>query len=113
MRRGCFRACRSITAMLAHLGIKDYRRKSTRVHGGTAEGLMRSAFTLAPGRAILVVDSINVTPTRHADPGEPHRDLRPTKAARSRGAGGFFWRFRQMRSSGGELEVLAVETPRR
>src|SRR5258708_2172888 len=57
-----FRACRSITAMLAHFGIKDYRRKSTRVTAAAAEALDAQRLHLAPGRAILVVDSINVTP---------------------------------------------------
>jgi GntR family phosphonate transport system transcriptional regulator len=58
-----FRTCRSITAMLAHFGIKDYRRKSTRVTAAAAEALDAQRLHLAPGRAILVVDSINVTPT--------------------------------------------------
>jgi GntR family phosphonate transport system transcriptional regulator len=58
-----FRTCRSITAMLAHFGIKDYRRKSTRVTAAAAEAVDAQRLRLAPGRAILVVDSINITPT--------------------------------------------------
>src|SRR5215472_16801691 len=57
-----FRACRSITAMLAHFGIKDYRRKSTRVTAAAAEALDARRLHLAPGRAVLIVDSVNVTP---------------------------------------------------
>ncbi len=57
-----FRACRSITAMLAHFGIKDYRRKSTHVTAAAAEALDAQRLHLGPGRAVLIVDSINVTP---------------------------------------------------
>ena len=57
-----FRACRSITAMLAHFGIKDYRRKLTRVTAAAAEALDAQRLRLPPGRAVLIVDSINVTP---------------------------------------------------
>jgi len=57
-----FRACRSITAMLAHFGIKDYRRKSTRVTAAAAEALDAQRLRLPPGRAVLIVDSVNVAP---------------------------------------------------
>jgi GntR family phosphonate transport system transcriptional regulator len=58
-----FRASRSITATLAHFGIKDYRRQSTRVTAAAADALDAERLHLAPGRAILIVDSINVTMT--------------------------------------------------
>ena len=57
-----FRACRSITAMLAHFGIKDYRRKLTRVTAAAAEALDAQRLRLPPGRAVLIVDSVNVAP---------------------------------------------------
>jgi len=43
-----FRACRSITAMLAHFGIKDYRRKST-----TVSMSRRAAFRSWPAARAL------------------------------------------------------------
>jgi GntR family transcriptional regulator, phosphonate transport system regulatory protein len=58
-----FRACRSITAMLAHFGIKDYRRKSTRITATAADAVDAERLHLAPGRVVLVLDSINVTPS--------------------------------------------------
>ncbi len=58
-----FRASRSITATLAHFGVKDYRRQSTRITAATAEALDAERLHLVPGRAILIVDSINVTMT--------------------------------------------------
>jgi GntR family phosphonate transport system transcriptional regulator len=56
-----FRATHSITATLAHFGIKDYRRQSTRVTAATADAVDAERLHLAPGRAVLIVDSINVT----------------------------------------------------
>src|ERR1700730_12534663 len=58
-----FRASRSITATLAHFGIKDYRRQSTRITAAAADALDAERLHLVPGRAILIVDSINVTMT--------------------------------------------------
>jgi GntR family phosphonate transport system transcriptional regulator len=58
-----FRATRSITATLAHFGIKDYRRQSTRITAAAADAVDAQRLHLAPGRAVLVVDSINVTMT--------------------------------------------------
>jgi GntR family phosphonate transport system transcriptional regulator len=57
-----FRAHRSMTALLAHYGIHDYRRRSTRVSAATAEALDAQRLRLSPGRAVLIVDSIDVTP---------------------------------------------------
>jgi GntR family phosphonate transport system transcriptional regulator len=56
-----FRATRSITATLAHFGIKDYRRQSTRVTAAAADAVDAERLHLAPGRAVLIVDSVNVT----------------------------------------------------
>jgi GntR family transcriptional regulator, phosphonate transport system regulatory protein len=56
-----FRASRSITATLAHFGIKDYRRQSTRITAAAADALDAERLHLVPGRPILIVDSINVT----------------------------------------------------
>jgi len=58
-----FRARRSITATLAHFGIKDYRRQSTRITAAAADALDAERLHLVPGRAVLIVDSVNVTMT--------------------------------------------------
>jgi GntR family transcriptional regulator, phosphonate transport system regulatory protein len=57
-----FRACRSMTTLLAHFGISDYRRQSTRITAATADALDAERLGLAPGRAVFIVDSIDVTP---------------------------------------------------
>jgi GntR family phosphonate transport system transcriptional regulator len=57
-----FRATRSITATLAHFGIRDYRRQSTRITAAAGDAVDAERLHLAPGRAVLIVDSINVTP---------------------------------------------------
>jgi GntR family transcriptional regulator, phosphonate transport system regulatory protein len=56
-----FRATRSITATLAHFGIKDYRRQSTRIAAATVDALDAERLHLVPGRAVLIVDSVNIT----------------------------------------------------
>jgi GntR family phosphonate transport system transcriptional regulator len=55
-----FRATRSMTGLLAHYGVADYRRRSTRISAATAEAIDAERLRLAPGRAVLVVDSIDV-----------------------------------------------------
>jgi GntR family phosphonate transport system transcriptional regulator len=57
-----YRARRSMTAVLAHYGISDYRRQSTRISAATADALDAERLGLAPGRAVFIVDSIDVTP---------------------------------------------------
>ena len=55
-----FRGRRSITATLAYYGVKDYRRLSTRISAGAADALDAERLQLSPGRAILIIDSVNV-----------------------------------------------------
>jgi GntR family transcriptional regulator, phosphonate transport system regulatory protein len=57
-----YRRHRSMTRVLAHYGIADYRRQSTRISAAPADALDAQRLRLAPGRAVLVVDSIDVTP---------------------------------------------------
>lgn len=57
-----FAATRSITRALATFGITDYRRVSTRVIGTIAEPRDEQLLELAPGRSILVVESLNADP---------------------------------------------------
>ena len=57
-----FRACRSMTSLLAHYGVHDYARRSTRISAAPADAVDAERLRLAPGRAVLMVDSIDVTP---------------------------------------------------
>jgi GntR family transcriptional regulator, phosphonate transport system regulatory protein len=57
-----YRAQLSMTATLAHFGINDYRRQSTRISAATADALDAERLRLVPGRAVFIVDSIDVTP---------------------------------------------------
>jgi GntR family transcriptional regulator, phosphonate transport system regulatory protein len=51
---------RSMTKLLAHYGIRDYRRASTRVTAGIVDATDAARLDLALGRPILVVDSTDV-----------------------------------------------------
>src|SRR5262245_53651813 len=55
-----YAAARSMTRTLAHFGVRDYRRHSTRVVAALADAADAARLELAPGRPILVVDSIDV-----------------------------------------------------
>ena len=48
---------RSMTKLLAHYGIRDYRRTSTRITAGIVEAADAARLDLALGRPVLVVDS--------------------------------------------------------
>jgi GntR family phosphonate transport system transcriptional regulator len=56
-----YRAHLSMTATLAHFGISDYRRQSTRISAATADALDAERLRLVPGRAVIIVDSVDVT----------------------------------------------------
>jgi GntR family transcriptional regulator, phosphonate transport system regulatory protein len=51
---------RSMTKLLAHYGVRDYRRSSTRVTATIVEAADAMRLELALGRPILVVDSTDV-----------------------------------------------------
>jgi len=51
---------RSMTKLLAHYGIRDYRRASTRVTAAIADATDAARLELALGRPVLVVDSTDV-----------------------------------------------------
>src|SRR6266404_1641102 len=51
---------RSMTKVLAHYGVRDYRRASTRVTAGIVDATDAARLDLALGRPILVVDSTDV-----------------------------------------------------
>jgi GntR family phosphonate transport system transcriptional regulator len=50
-----------MTATLAHYGISDYRRQSTHISAATADATDAERLRLPAGRAVLIVDSIDVT----------------------------------------------------
>jgi GntR family phosphonate transport system transcriptional regulator len=51
---------RSMTKLLSHYGVRDYRRSSTRVTAAIVEAVDAMRLELALGRPILVVDSTDV-----------------------------------------------------
>lgn len=55
-----FAATRSMTALLAHYGIRDYRRGATRITAAIADASDAARLDLALGRPVLVVDSTDV-----------------------------------------------------
>jgi GntR family transcriptional regulator, phosphonate transport system regulatory protein len=57
-----YAATHSITRMLAAFGIRDYRRASTRVTAAVADAIEAARLDLSPGRPLLVVESVDVTP---------------------------------------------------
>ena len=55
-----YAGARSMTKLLAHYGIRDYRRASTRITAGIVDATDATRLDLALGRPILVVDSTDV-----------------------------------------------------
>ncbi|BAM88346.1 putative transcriptional regulator, GntR family, with an UbiC transcription regulator-associated domain [Bradyrhizobium oligotrophicum S58] len=55
-----FAAARSMTALLAHYGIRDYRRGGTRITAAIADASDAARLELSLGRPVLVVDSTDI-----------------------------------------------------
>jgi GntR family transcriptional regulator, phosphonate transport system regulatory protein len=55
-----FANARSMTKLLAHYGIRDYRRASTRITAAIADATDAARLDLALGRPVLVVDATDV-----------------------------------------------------
>src|SRR6201993_1910516 len=55
-----FAATRSMTKLLAHYGVRDYRRASTKITAAIADATDAVRLDLALGRPVLVVDSTDV-----------------------------------------------------
>jgi GntR family phosphonate transport system transcriptional regulator len=55
-----FANVRSMTRLLEHYGVRDYRRGSTRITAAIAEATDAARLDLALGRPVLVVDSTDV-----------------------------------------------------
>lgn len=56
-----YRETRSMTRTLASFGIDEYRRCSTRVTARTADAVDAKRLRLAPGRPLLVTESVDVS----------------------------------------------------
>jgi GntR family phosphonate transport system transcriptional regulator len=57
-----FAATRSMTKLLMHYGVRDYRRASTRITAAIADATDAARLDLALGRPVLVVDATDVDP---------------------------------------------------
>ena len=57
-----FASTRSMTKLLAHYGIRDYRRGTTRITAAVSDATDAARLDLALGRPVLVVDSTDVDP---------------------------------------------------
>lgn len=55
-----FADVRSMTKLLAHYGVRDYRRSSTRITAAIADATDAARLDLPLGRPVLVVDSTDV-----------------------------------------------------
>jgi GntR family phosphonate transport system transcriptional regulator len=55
-----YAAVRSMTETLEHFGVADYRRRSTRILAAGADASDAAHLGLAPGRPVLIVDSVDV-----------------------------------------------------
>jgi GntR family transcriptional regulator, phosphonate transport system regulatory protein len=71
-----FRVKRGLTATFAHYGIRDYRRQSTQISAAMADAMDAQRLRIAPGRPVLLVESIDVAPS-----GEPLSTKRTRFAA--------------------------------
>jgi GntR family transcriptional regulator, phosphonate transport system regulatory protein len=57
-----FARVRSLTKTLAHFGIADYRRWKTNITAALADSVQAERLGISPGRPLLVVEKIDVTP---------------------------------------------------
>ncbi len=55
-----FASVRSMTKLMAHYGVRDYRRASTKITAAIADATDAARLDLALGRPVLVVDSTDV-----------------------------------------------------
>jgi GntR family phosphonate transport system transcriptional regulator len=58
-----YRSTHGMTSTLAHFGIQDYRRHSTRITATSADALDAQRLRTVPGRPLLLVDSVDVLPS--------------------------------------------------
>ncbi len=56
-----YRAVRSVSRLLSHIGFPDYRRKETRLSAAMADSVHATKLRINPGRPLIVVDSVDVS----------------------------------------------------
>ncbi len=54
-----YRANRSMTKTLAHFGVRNYRRLTTRISASLADAVDTARLRLEPGRLLLIVESVD------------------------------------------------------
>lgn len=59
-----FASVRSMTKLVAHYGIRDFSRASTRITAAIADATDAARLDIALGRPVLVVDSTDVDPSK-------------------------------------------------
>src|SRR5438046_10293002 len=55
-----YQRVRSITRVLAHYGVSDYRRKSTRLTAGLVDATDAAMLELAPGNPVMIIEAVDV-----------------------------------------------------
>jgi len=55
-----YQRVRSITRVLAHYGVNDYRRKSTRLTAGLVDATDAALLALAPGNPVMNIEAVDV-----------------------------------------------------
>jgi len=55
-----YQRVRSMTRLLAHFGVNDYRRQSTRLSAALVDASDAAALGLAPGQPIMIVEAVDI-----------------------------------------------------
>jgi GntR family phosphonate transport system transcriptional regulator len=55
-----YQRVRSITRVLAHYGVGDYRRKSTRLTAGLVDATDAAMLELAPGNPVMIIEAVDI-----------------------------------------------------
>jgi len=55
-----YQRVRSITRVLAHFGVGDYRRKSTRLTAGLVDATDAALLELAPGNPVMIIEAVDI-----------------------------------------------------
>jgi GntR family phosphonate transport system transcriptional regulator len=55
-----YQRVRSVTRLLAHYGVNDYRRKSTTLVAGLVDATDAALLALAPGNPVMIIEAVDV-----------------------------------------------------
>jgi GntR family phosphonate transport system transcriptional regulator len=55
-----YQRVRSVTRLLAHYGVADYRRKSTALTAGLVDATDAALLALAPGNPVMIIEAVDV-----------------------------------------------------